>query len=714
MPRFGDDRSISPSLRENKVLEEVVPEENKNVLERDDYQRRFKQLQTWRRQARVAQAENRTEMAIDEDFYDGIQLDPEDLNILISRSQPPVTFNVIKNAINWVLGTERKSRLDWRVLPRKKSGASEAKTKTKLMKYVNDVNKAEFVRSEAFTESACAGIGWIECGAKNVDEVLFLRTERWRNMWYDHLDTSMDGSMMRYVFREKWVDLDVMIAMFPDRRAELEVFAESINSLYPFSPDDAAVLDGASEFDFEGDLGSLFGPFDGSRERVKVIEMQYRVPENVRVMRTVDSDTPFGVYDGAIYRPDMPDAEYLVKGGYFTLTEALKMTVRHAMWAGKTLLKDDFSPYRHNRFSFTPIYCYRRKRDNMPYSIVRDLRDPQSDLNKRRSRALFLMSANQIVVEKKAVDDYVDFHEEMQRPDGIGVVNEGKMQMWRQIEHHANIGEHAQMAQEDERFIHSISGVTADAEWQTRKEMSGKAINLMQNQGMTAHGVIFDNYFYALQTLGELTLSNIEQFYDEEKEVRITGNQSKDEFVEINKLGPDGEMINSVIANKADFILSKTDFRETIRQSMLDQMLELISNMTKIDGRVSLALLDLAIDLMDDLPSKEEALARIRKINGQHAPEDEMTPEEKRQVQQGEMAAAQEAEVLKELQKAIMRIQVLEGESKVSKDSADTALKKLDGFLKALEAAGIVSAAPQIARAADAIVSDVVGNNSGQ
>ncbi len=685
-----------------------------NHLNSDEYQQRFKKLQQWRRQARVAQADNRTEMATDEDFYDGIQMSPEDLQILVDRAQPALTFNVIKNAMNWVLGTEKRNRTDWRVLPRKKADSSSAKVKTKLLKYVNDASKAEYARSEAFTEAACAGIGWIECGARNTDEILYARSERWRNVWYDHLDTSLDGSMMRYVIREKWVDLDVIQAMFPEREDELKVLAESVNSLYPYHPDDVAITDNASEFDLESDLDSLFGgPFDGMRERIKVVEMEYRVPQRVQIMKIRDEKTPFGTLNNQIYREEYPDHKYLVNGGYFTLSDSTKLVVRRAMWAGRIFLQDDLSPYYHNRFSFIPIYCYRRKRDNMPYGIIRDLRDPQSDLNKRKSKQLFLLSASQVVVEKNAVDDFMDFHDELQKADGIAVVNEGKMNNWRELKHDAKIGEHAQMAQDDERFIHSISGVTTDTEWQSRKELSGKAIGLMQNQGMTAHGVIFDNYYFSLQCMGEVTLSNVEQFYDQEKEVRITGDQHRDEFIEINKVGLDGTVENSITNEKSDFIVGKQDFRESIRQSMLEQMLELINNMAKVSGDVALALLDLALELMDDLPNKEEAVARIRKINGQRAPEDEMSPEEKAQVEQNEMRLAQETEVAKQLQQALLQVKILEGQSKATKNSADAVIKKLEGFIKALDVAGTVGVAPNLVRAADQIIAEAQQIDSG-
>ena len=77
------------------------------------------------------------------------------------------------------------------------------------------------------------------------------------------------------------------------------------------------------------------------------------------------------------------------------------------------------SPYRHNRFPFIPIWCYRKGRDKTPYGMVRNLRDPQEDLNKRRSKALFILSANRMIADDDAFENWDEAAEELARPDGI-------------------------------------------------------------------------------------------------------------------------------------------------------------------------------------------------------------------------------------------------------------------------------------------------------
>ncbi len=710
------------ALNESKAGISIVSK-GKHPYEDEECQKRLNKCILYRRQARIAQADNRMEMAVDEDFYDGIQYTEADLAVFRERGQPPVTYNKVKDTINFILGTERKSKIDWTVLPRKKAGASAAKAKTKVMKFVNDVNKGEFARSEAFQDSAVAGVGWVESGARNTDDILFLRPESWRNVWYDHLGYSPVGNDWRFVLREKWIDVDIATTMFEDRKDELETLAESVNSLYPYHPDDIVMTDPASAFDLESGLDSFYsGSIETARPRIKLMEMQYRTPQAVKILKARANDTPYGALDGAIYRSEWEDHKYLVQGRYFTTIDAIRLVTRHMLWAGRTVLQEIQSPYNHNRFTLIPIFCYRRKRNNAPYGIVRDIRDPQSDLNRRRSKSYWLMSVNQYVIKTGAVPDKAEFHTEMNKADGIAEVND--MQGWRKVDHSPEAAAHNAVAQDDERFIHSISGISNDTEWQKRKELSGKALDTMEDQSSTSNAVIFDRYWEAMQLTGEIILSNVEQFYDQEKELRITGDQQQQEFITVNERKPDGSVDNALTATKADFIIGKQAYRETIRKAMMQQFLDILGIISKAGGakgvEITISLLDILVDLMDDLPNKDEALARIRKITGQHAPEDEMTDQEKTQVKQAEQQAMRDKAMMKQMQEALMQARVAteqakaaKSQSEIMKNVADAILKKMDSFIKAMEVAGEVGTKPALVGAADGIIAEAsnIGGN---
>lgn len=116
------------------------------------------------------QSENRADMAKDEDFYDNIQWREEDARVLRERGQVPLVYNVISSSINWVTGTEKRGRSDYKILPRRKDASKPAERKTQLMKYLSDVNMTPFHRSRAFEDTVKVGVGWLETGVQNEDD----------------------------------------------------------------------------------------------------------------------------------------------------------------------------------------------------------------------------------------------------------------------------------------------------------------------------------------------------------------------------------------------------------------------------------------------------------------------------------------------------------------------------------------------------------------
>src|SRR5690606_9986943 len=110
------------------------------------------------------QAENRMDMAFDEDIFDHIQWKPEELEALRARGQEPIVFNIVQTTVNWVLGSQRRAPTDYKILPRRKDGNDSAQRKTELVKHVRDENHSEEWVAQAFADAVKAGIGWLETG----------------------------------------------------------------------------------------------------------------------------------------------------------------------------------------------------------------------------------------------------------------------------------------------------------------------------------------------------------------------------------------------------------------------------------------------------------------------------------------------------------------------------------------------------------------------
>ena len=685
------------------------PPEGEHPFDSDAWKKHLNRLIEWRSEARTAHNLNRLEQSIDADFVDGDQWSEQDAKALRDRGQAPLKFNKTATFTRWITGTERRTRIESKVLPREDDDVQAALIKTKLLKFTADINKSARHRSKAFQDAIQVGVGWLEDGARSdpEDEPLFSRSESWRNMWWDALSREDDLSDARYLFREKWVDLDVAVSMFPDRRRALELAAET-HELFAEEEHDEHFRTALYWRDDEtGKARATAQLVDTSfhigqrRRRVRLIECWYRVPMRTEILRTfADRQTPPEVIgliqkeNGQSFDAANPLHERLITQGFAATFDAIKLQVRVAIFTMRHLLQDMKSPYKHNRFPFTPIWAYRRDRDGMPYGVVRNMRDPQDDLNKRRSKALFILSTRGLIGDIDAFDDWDEVEEELARPDYILKKKRG-----RDVEINTDntlAEQHLRLMEQDERFLESSSGVTEENLGESTNAISGRAILARTNQGTLVTASLFDNLRWATQHQGEIRLSLIEQFMSEPKIVRVTNDEGATSFLRVNfpTRNDDGSVTveNDIQGRQADFIVDAQDFRETVRLAMFEQMMGMIE---RLDPEVSLKLLDLVFDL-SDLPTKDVWVKRIRAINGQVDPND--PDADAKEAQRQEAEAAQAA-----LEERGLSAEAKQKEALAEQKIADAARKRSDVMEKAVGIAAQLQAFPELAAAVDTL-----------
>jgi len=665
------DNFQSHSAEEDYINEPQVkkPRSKRNSLDSQKNKKLHGKLRDWWTQAREVQSENRLEQSLDSDFKDGLQWKEEDAAELRERGQAPLVYNRIKPAVDWVLGTERRSRMDFKVHARKDDDQKDAETKTALLKYLSDVNKTPFNVSRAFGDAATSGIGWLEDGIRgdSTDEPIFSRYESWRNIWHDPLSLERDLSDARYIFRSKYVDLDIAKAMFPSRARTLDMAASQANVYSDISHEDEFLVGYYGQRGFSD--GILFNSgrafTDGSynrRNRVRLIECWYRTPASMRVVRG-------GRFDGHSYDDANEDMLGEIDEEYASVYDAVVMQMRVCIMTDHALLMSEDSPYAHNDFPFTPVWGYRRSRDNAPYGMVRNIRDPQENLNKRMSKALHILSTNQIVAHEDATSDWDEIREEAARPDGMLLLDGRKDALFELKQDKQLAQQHVNLMEIDAQMIQDVSGVTDENLGKQTNAISGRAVNARQEQGSVITVELFDNLRYAFQLQGEKQLSLIEQFYSEAKVIRIVGDNGSPDFVELNKpeINPETgevEMLNDITSTKGDFIVDEQEYRATQRRAMFDMFSELFKS---LDPDTTMQLMDLMFEY-SDLPGREEVVSRIRKINGQTDPNAQDDPEEMARIE------AQQAEEQKKKEQEDRRIELelSKMEADVGKTAAET------------------------------------------
>lgn len=677
-------------------------------LQKQEVQTLFKQMLCRYIDERDYQADNRVEMAIDQDFRDGIQWTEEEIQTLRDRNQAPLVFNKIKPAIAWITGSEKRTCVDFKVVPRGKEDAAGAEGKTKLLKYVHDVNRQRSVWSRAFDDGVTAGVGWVEEGINPnpLEEKLMVRYENWRNVHYDHLSVEPDMSDARFLFRSRSIDLDVAKLLFKGHEAVLESAAEDQAYLTGMDDDDLRAV-GESRTAYIDNIPNGDGT---RRQRVRLVECWYKKPEVVGILGGN------GPWRGCWYNKQDKVLVWAVENGLAPIVgNKMMMVMRHMVFTAPSgmetekaydgeLLHEGPMPYWHNRFPLTPVWGYRRKRDNAPYGAIRNLRDPQVDLNKARSKAQFILATNQVIMDEGAVDDQDVLAEEVARPDGQIVKKPGKHLEIRNDKTLAE--EYVQLMNQDAQYISEVSGVTDELMGRRTNAVSGAAIERRQEQGSLTTLDLFDSLRLARQISGEKQLCLIEQYYDEAKTFRLTNERGNPEYITVNGEDESGEVLNPITAAKADFIIDEQAYHTSVRQAMHQTMMDLITALAQGGmGQAAMALLDIALE-MADIPMRDEVVARVRKITGQRPDDEELSDEEKAALEQQQ---AQEQEL--QMRKIMAELETLEGKAKEALGKGNTAIakaltEKLDGMKQALEISTALQASPNLGTMADEIMDD--------
>ncbi|MGL4858381.1 MAG: hypothetical protein ACRC5A_01325, partial [Enterobacteriaceae bacterium] len=551
----------SPRRQETDTL----PVLKRHKLDSEENRRLHEKLLRYYHRERDCQADNRRAMAEDEDYYDNDQWSDADKAILKARGQAPLVYNVIASTINWVIGTEKRGRSDYKILPRRKEDGKPAERKSQLMKYLSDVNRSQFHKSRAFEDAVKVGLGWLECGVQTDEESepVYERYESWRNVLVDSSCTEMDLSDARYLIRTKIVDLDLALHMFPERKGILKASSQTHLS----EPDEEAEHLNIESWD---------------REQVRLIEVWYRTPSTVQKIRG-------GELSGEVFNRKNPRHREAVETDARVVTsQSLGMQVAILTQAG--LLWSGPSPYRHNQFPFTPIWGYRKGRNGQPYGMIRGMKDIQDDINKRASKALHILSTNKVVMSEDAVPDMSNFLEQVSLPNAVIIKRRGAELLLNADRDLAPA--HLELMSRSIAMIQQQSGVTDELLGRRTNATSGVAIGRRQEQGSMATAKIFDNLRFASQLHGEKLLSLLEQFFTSEKEFRITNMKGVPEYVHIN----DGLPENDITRTKADFVISEADWRTSIRQAQLDELLEMVARLSPSAPQLVMVMIDLIVE----------------------------------------------------------------------------------------------------------------------
>ena len=407
------------------------------------------------------------------DYYDGQQWTSAEIQTLQKRRQPVITDNRIADKIQYLMGLERRTRTDPKAYPRTPQDEGSAEAATDAIRYVFDCEDFAQTKSLVFETMMVEGVGAVEVVRDgNKDRI---RRIRWDRFYADPHSMELDFSDALYMGVVAWFDESRLIQKYPKAKDMIEGVMSDSQRTY------------VETFDDKPQLRFI----DVKRRRIQVFEHYY--------------------WDGEWMRA------VFMKGGF--------------------LEKPEKSPYvDEDGVPECPIVaqCAFRDRDGNPYGVVRRYKSLQDEINKRRSKALHLLSTRRAITEKGAVgsepSDINKAREELHKPDGIIEVVPG---MRFDVDSNAELGQAQFNLLVDAMNALSSTGPNQALQGNSGS-ISGRAKQLDQEGGAIQIGALFDQIRHFQRRVARMTWNRIKQFWTAETWIRVTDDEQKLKFVGLN------------------------------------------------------------------------------------------------------------------------------------------------------------------------------------
>lgn len=409
----------------------------------------------------------------DRDYYDNDQYTAEELAVYKKRKQAPLVINYIKRKVDFMRGFERRTRTDPKAYPRNPQDEKTAEAATDSLRYIADLNDFDEIRSGVFENLLIEGAGAVDVVVeqKETGYDIIYKPIAWDRFFYDPHSRARDFSDAKYMGIVLWMDKEEVLETYPGSEEILESTFTSMSNTYDDRPRYSTWC-------------------DNRRTRVRVVQMHW--------------------YEGGEWMMSV-----FTKGGY--------------------LVEPQVSPYldRDGRSACSIIarsaYI---DRDNNRYGSVRDWIGLQDEINKRRSKALHLLNVRQVKYEKGAVVDAEAARRELNKPDGMVEVTPNMM---------FDIMPTGDMAAAQFNLLQQAtqemqaSGPNASMSGKDSRDLSGRALQAMQQGGATEMEPLMDELKCWSRDVYEATWQRVRQFWTEEKWLRVTDDEKNLKWVGLNR-----------------------------------------------------------------------------------------------------------------------------------------------------------------------------------
>lgn len=501
------------------------------------------------------------------DYYDGKQLSDAEEEALRKRGQPPIVINRIRRKVDWLRGLEAQSRTDPRAFPRTPKHQQGAEAATDAIMFVCDREQFQRKKSAAWANMLIEGYGGLEVVHEpkgNGDADIRINYYSWDRLFHDPHSMEPDFSDARYLGAVVWSDAAALIDEYPDHEDE-------INASIGYS--------GAQATDTYEDKPYWQVWSDPRRRRVRCVLQWY--------------------LEGKVWK----FAKY-VRGG---------------------ILDEGESPYvdeEGNTVCPLILQSAYVDRQGNRYGVVRDMLDPQDEINKRRSKLLHQLNSRQTMGLKGAVS-VVALKSAMARPDGHVEIDPDVAQGAREmgmrpfdvIQNSDQTAGQFNLLQEAKAEIDMMGANSGLAGKESGEGQSGRAIIAKQQGGLIEIAPLSDGLSDFTNRVYRAIWNRIRQFWKAEKWVRVTDDERNVRFVGLNRPITLGEYLGTLDQQQAAMIAQQlalvpndprlqevVEVENPVEEIDIDITIDEVSTSMTLEGETFQQVINLATSMPGSIP----------------------------------------------------------------------------------------------------------------
>lgn len=428
--------------------------------------------------ARTLLADSRVDAELSRDYYDGPgQLTAEMRAVLKKRKQPEIYENLIRGAVDGIVGVIDSNKVDPRAYPREPSDEDAADVASDTLRYTAEQAHFNVIKADALENGLVEGCyaAIIEGGP---DQDVTITQIRWDEFFYDPRSRLHNFHDSRYLGIAKWMYADHLSQVFPGKAADFDAFQAG--------GDASGLAPGGSDLTW-GDKPDDATPWvDSKLRRLMVVEIYHQ--DNGGWMRSVF--TALGILEHGT-SPYLDD----------------KGRPRCAIEAGSAYIS----------------------RNNTRYGIVRDMRPMQDEVNSRRSKMLHELNVRQVQQTDESAPpvDVNVVRAEAARPDGVIPMG------WSIVERRDVVEGQAQLLAEAKGAIDRL-GPNLALSGRDAATQSGRQDQIRQDAGIRQLQRVLGRFADWELRIYKATWAVQRQFWTEPKWIRITGDEMAAKYVQVN------------------------------------------------------------------------------------------------------------------------------------------------------------------------------------